>query len=62
MLSAGEVGWVVPPDARHRVFNDGDERAVSVPVSGTDTGPQKRHVMDLSTGDVRDVVSGYERP
>jgi 3-mercaptopropionate dioxygenase len=61
-LHAGEVGWVVPPDDVHRVSNDGAELAVSVHVYGTNIGRQKRHIIDLSTGAVRDFVSGYERP
>jgi predicted metal-dependent enzyme (double-stranded beta helix superfamily) len=58
----GEVGQVVPPDDLHRVFNDGHEVAVSVHVYGTNIGTQKRHVIDLTTGEVRDFVSGYDTP
>jgi predicted metal-dependent enzyme (double-stranded beta helix superfamily) len=61
-LHTGEVGRVVPPDDLHRVSNDGPELAVSVHVYGTNIGTQKRHVIDLSTGDVRDFISGYELP
>jgi predicted metal-dependent enzyme (double-stranded beta helix superfamily) len=56
----GEVGQVVPPDDIHRVFNDGPEVAVSVHVYGTNIGAQKRHTIDLTTGEVKDFVSGYD--
>jgi 3-mercaptopropionate dioxygenase len=59
-MHPGEVGQVVPPDDLHCVFNDGHELAVSVHVYGTDIGKQKRHVIDLATGEVRDFISGYD--
>jgi predicted metal-dependent enzyme (double-stranded beta helix superfamily) len=58
----GEVGWIVPPDDLHRVSNNSHELAVSVHVYGTNIGKQKRHVIDLTTGEVRDFVSGYDPP
>jgi predicted metal-dependent enzyme (double-stranded beta helix superfamily) len=58
----GEVGRVVPPDDLHRVSNNGHELAVSVHVYGTNIGKQKRHVVDLANGEVRDFVSGYDAP
>ncbi len=58
----GEVGRVVPPDDVHRVSNDGHALAVSVHVYGTNIGTQKRHAIDLATGEVRDFVSGYDTP
>ena len=59
-MHPGEVGQVVPPDDLHRVSNDGHDVAVSVHVYGTNIGTQKRHVIDLTTGDVREFVSGYD--
>ena len=59
-MHPGEVGQVIPPDDLHRVSNDGHEVAVSVHVYGTNIGTQKRHVIDLTTGEVRDFVSGYD--
>jgi predicted metal-dependent enzyme (double-stranded beta helix superfamily) len=59
-LHPGEVGQVVPPDDLHCVSNDGQEVAVSVHVYGTNIGKHKRHVIDLTSGDVRDFVSGYD--
>jgi predicted metal-dependent enzyme (double-stranded beta helix superfamily) len=61
-LHPGEVGRVIPPDDLHRVLNDSHELAVSVHVYGTNIGNQKRHVIDLTTGEVRDFVSGYNTP
>jgi predicted metal-dependent enzyme (double-stranded beta helix superfamily) len=61
-LHPGEVGRVIPPDDLHRVLNDSHELAVSVHVYGTNIGQQKRHVIDLTTGEVRDFVSGYGLP
>jgi predicted metal-dependent enzyme (double-stranded beta helix superfamily) len=61
-MHPGEVGQVVPPDDLHCVRNDGPEVAVSVHVYGTNIGKHKRHVIDLTTGDVRDFVSGYDAP
>ena len=58
---AGDVSFVYPEEADiHQVFNPHEGAAISIHVYGTDIGKQKRHVYDLQTGAIHDVVTKHD--
>jgi len=62
---AGDISFVYPDEADiHQVYNPHDQAAISIHVYGTDIGKQQRHIYDLQTGDIRDIVTKHdnERP
>ncbi|OUM86826.1 MAG: hypothetical protein BAA01_15455 [Bacillus thermozeamaize] len=59
--SVGDISFVYPRQADiHQVFNPFDEVAVSIHVYGTDIGKQKRHIYDLETGSIREVITRHD--
>ncbi len=59
--TAGDITYVYPDEADiHQVFNPFDDVAISIHVYGTDIGKQTRHVYDVKTGVIRDVVTRHD--
>ena len=62
VMSPGGITCVVPPDDIHRVSNNDEGVAVSVHVYGANIGKHPRHIIDATTGEVKDFISGYDNP
>jgi predicted metal-dependent enzyme (double-stranded beta helix superfamily) len=57
----GDISFVYPPDYDiHGVANPFDDIAITVHIYGTDIGKQPRHIHDVATGDLRDVITRHD--
>ncbi|MFK7697409.1 hypothetical protein [Paenibacillus sp. HJGM_3] len=57
----GDISFVYPPDYDiHGVSNPFDDVAITVHIYGTDIGKQPRHIHDVETGGLRDVVTRHD--
>jgi predicted metal-dependent enzyme (double-stranded beta helix superfamily) len=56
----GDITFVYPPEADiHSVSNPFNQLAITIHIYGTDIGKQERHIHDLETGAVKQVITKH---